>query len=78
MSWQGEVAGLTARAAAELTAAVVALNQANALFKVLEKMAAGSDPTEVFLLAQIGAELTANYGERAATEADFFAEVSHD
>ena len=65
------------RAADELTAAVTALNQANALFEVLEKMAAGSDPTEVFLLAQIGAELTANYGERAATEADFFAEVCH-
>ncbi|MFL9893747.1 MULTISPECIES: hypothetical protein [Paraburkholderia] len=73
----GNRTDIAKRAADELTAAVTALNQANALFEVLEKMAAGSDPTEVFLLAQIGAELTANYGERAATEADFFAEVSH-
>jgi Fic family protein len=66
-----------ARAAQELTAAVTVLNQANALFGILEKTAAGSDPAEVFLIAQIGAELTANYGERAAAEADFFAGVRH-
>jgi hypothetical protein len=65
------------RAADELTAAVKALNKANALFGILENMAGSSDPAEGYLLAQIGTELTANYGERAAAEADFFAEMSH-
>lgn len=77
MTWQGDVPGLVARAADELTAAVTALNQANALFGILEGMAGSSGTAEVFLLAQIGAELTANYGERAAAEADRFAEISH-
>ncbi|WP_144142671.1 hypothetical protein [Paraburkholderia sp. BCC1884] len=66
-----------ARAANELTAAVVALNQANALFGILEKMSGLGDPAEAFLLAQIGSELTANYGERAASAADCFAEACH-
>ncbi|MCC8396315.1 hypothetical protein LJ656_27370 [Paraburkholderia sp. MMS20-SJTR3] len=66
------------RAAAEMNAAAKALTQANALFVVLGKMGSGSiDLTEAVLLAQIGAELTANYGDRAADEADFFAEVRH-
>jgi hypothetical protein len=65
------------RAADELTAAVIALNQANALFGILEGMAGSSGTAEAFLLAQIGGELTANYGERAAAEADFFGVVSN-
>lgn len=65
------------RAADELNAATKALHQANALFTILESTGGSGDPGQMFLLAQIGAELTANYGERAEAEADFFAEVRH-
>jgi hypothetical protein len=66
------------RAAEELAAATKALQQANMLFASLEDIGAGLGGSKVFLLAQIGAELTASYGERADGQAEFFAGVSHD
>ena len=65
------------RAAAELAAVTKALQQAGMLFSTLEEIGAGLHGSKVFLLAQIGAELTATYGERADGEAEFFAGVSH-
>jgi hypothetical protein len=77
MTLQDDVPKVVARAAQELAAAMKALQQANALFTVLAGTGGGIDPAETFLLAQIGAELTANYGERADEEAQNLAEVSH-
>lgn len=69
------------RAAEELSAAATALRRANVLFGLIAH-AIASDDIEKFgpiCLAEIGAEITATYGERAEGESEFFAEEgSHD
>ena len=65
------------RAGEELAAAMAALQRTHLLFTLIEQAASGAEPNknQVFLLAQIGAEIAACYGERAASEADFFADA---
>jgi hypothetical protein len=64
------------RAAEELSAAATALRRANVLFGLLAQ-AILSDDIEKFTplcLAEIGAEITETYSERAEGEAEFFAD----
>jgi hypothetical protein len=64
------------RAAEELSAAATALRRAGVLFELLAQ-AILSDDIEKFTplcLAEIGAEITETYGERAEGEAEFFAD----
>lgn len=69
---------IKARAAAELSAAASALQQAHLLFTLIENtIAAGGDLSQAKTLAQIGGELVSNYGNRAEDEASHFEEVRH-
>lgn len=78
MTWQGDVRGLTARVAGELTAAATALKQAHALFSVIDTLLGDEVSTyRAQVLARIGFEMTINYGERAEEEAANLTEVSH-
>jgi hypothetical protein len=61
------------RAREELTAAMVALQHAGALFIAIEKASTvDSDLEAAFLLAQIGIETTAYQAERCNSECDYF------
>jgi hypothetical protein len=67
------LAELKSRAAGELNAAAAALQRAHLLFTLIENTASSSgDLDQAKTLAQIGAELAINYGERAADEAHQF------
>jgi hypothetical protein len=70
---------LATRAQQELVAAMVALQQAGALFSAIEKACITGDKDLPFLLAQIGAETTSYQAQRCEAEADFFRdEASHE
>lgn len=78
MSWQDDAPPLKARAAGELAAAAKALKQAHALFSVIDALLGDEVSTyRARVLAQIGLEMTINYGERAEEEAANFAEACH-
>lgn len=62
------------RAHEELTAAMVALQHAGALFQAIEKAVNSGDKDLPFLLSQIGSETTAYQAERCASESDFFSD----
>ena len=66
------------RAHDELAAAMVALQQAGALFAAIEKAINSGDKDLPFLLAQIGVETTAYQSERFNSECDFFDGACHD
>jgi hypothetical protein len=65
-------ASLADRAQQELAAAMVALQQAGALFSAIEKACVSGDKDLPFLLAQVGAETTSYQAERCSAECDFF------
>ncbi|NML99633.1 hypothetical protein HHL24_17035 [Paraburkholderia sp. RP-4-7] len=66
------------RAAAELAGAQRAIEQANALFGVIQMLVNCGDPAQIFLMAQIGGEMTGYSAERAESESEYFAGAGHD
>jgi hypothetical protein len=69
---------LAKRAREELAAAMVALQQAGALFAAIEKAVSVGDRDLPFLLAQIGSETTSYQSQRCNSECDYFEEASHE